>query len=80
MAFLETDTVNGNESLVRGCSFNDGYNVGIGVYGTNNLTIENNVVYHTVNTAIDLEGVANTLNNNLFALNLHEATFKVCNI
>lgn len=77
LAFLNTDTVQTNESFVRGCSFHDGFNVGIGVYGTNNLTIENNVLHHCVGPCIDLEGSENKLLNNLVTVSIAEGTYKV---
>ena len=77
LSYLNLGTIKGNESFVHGCSFNDGFNVGIGVYGTNNLTIEDNVVHHTVGPAIDLEGADNKLLNNLVMLSLAEGTYKV---
>jgi len=61
---------------VSGCSFNDGFNAGIGVYGTNDLTVENNVVHHTVGPGIDLEGAGNKLLNNLVMYSIAEATYK----
>ena len=71
------DVAHGNESFVDGCSFNDGYNVGIGVYGTNDLTVKNNVIYRTVGQGIDLEGSRNKLLNNLVVYSVAEATFRV---
>lgn len=78
MSFLGIgDVAHGNESFVDGCSFNDGYNVGIGVFGTNYLTVKNNVIYHTVGQGIDLEGTGNKLLNNLVIHSVAESTFRV---
>ena len=66
-----------DESFVLGSSFNDGYNVGIGVFGTNNLTLKDNVIHHTVGPAVDLGGQYNKLIHNLVMMSLAEATFKV---
>ena len=77
LAFLDAGTINGNESFVEGSSFQDGYNMGIGVYGTNNITIENNVIYHTVGPGIDLQGNNNKLLRNLVIYSIAEATYKV---
>ena len=78
LSFLDVGTIaNGNESFVSGCSFNDGFNAGIGVYGTNDLTVKNNVIHHTVGPGIDLEGAGNKLLNNLVTYSISEATYKV---
>lgn len=71
--------MSGNESFVEGCSFNDGFNVGIGVYGTNNLEVNDNVVHHTVGPCIDLGGKENKLIHNLASYSVAEATYKVSN-
>nr|XP_047143668.1 fibrocystin-L-like isoform X2 [Hydra vulgaris] len=76
LAFLNIDDVTAeNPSFVKGSSFHDGYNMGIGVYGTNNLIISDNVIHHTVGPGIDLEGRNNGIINNLITLSLAEGTF-----
>jgi len=67
----------GNASYVEGCSFQDGFNAGIGVYGTHNLTLKQNVIHHTVGPGVDLEGSSNELVDNLVMMSLAEETFKV---
>jgi len=69
--------VDGNASFVRSCSFNDGYNTALGVYGTNNLVIEGNVIYHGVNELVELEGERHRFVDNLISLSLAEGTYKV---
>ena len=54
-----------------------GYNVGVGVFGTDNLTLNDNIIHHTVGPAIDLGGRDNKLVHNLVIMSLAEATFKV---
>lgn len=76
LAFLNAGVVEGNESFIQGCSFHDGYNTGIGIYGTSNLTIQDNVVHHTVGSCIDVEGVENKLINNLVMYMIAEGTYK----
>ena len=70
-------TINGNESFVYGSSFNDGFNMGIGIYGTNDIEIEDNVIHHTVGPGIDLQGSRNKLLHNLVMYSIAEATYKV---
>jgi len=77
LAFLRIGDVEGNSSFVRSCSFNDGYNTALGVYGTNNLLIEGNVIYHGVNELVKLEGEGHQLIDNLISLSLAEVTYKV---
>jgi len=47
------------------------------VYGTNNLLIEGNVIYHGVNELVELEGEGHQLIDNLISLSLAEVTYKV---
>ena len=74
---LRLGEIKNDESLVRGCSFNDGYNTGIGVYGTHGLRVERNVIYHGVNELVQMEGDKHVFNHNLVAMAFAEATFKV---
>ena len=77
MAFLRVGDVKDDESLVQGCSFNDGYNTAVGVYGSNGLRVIDNVIYHGVNELVQMEGNGHVFNNNLVAMAFAEATFKV---
>lgn len=40
--------VSGNDSYIQGCAFHDGFSPAIGVFGTAGLSIDDNVVHHTV--------------------------------
>lgn len=73
LAFLNTGDVEGNTSYVRGNSFHDAFNTGIGVFGTNNLTIEDNVVHHTVGPSIRVAGKFNSVVRNLavYSISIH---------
>lgn len=77
LAFLNIGPVESNTSYVHGCSFNDGFNTALGVYGTDNLSIKNNVIHHGVNQLVEMEGANHTLVNNLIVLSLAEGTYKV---
>ena len=49
ISFLDAGSVSEDyPSYVRDCSFHHGFSPAIGVFGTDNLTIENNVIHHTV--------------------------------
>lgn len=46
-------------------AIHDGFNPGIGVFGTNNLAVEDNVVHHTVGPSIQVAGKFNRVLRNL---------------
>lgn len=73
LAFLNTGVVEGNTSYVRGNSFHDCFITGIGVFGTDNLTVEDNVVHHTVGPSIRVAGRFNSLLRNLavYSISIH---------
>lgn len=68
--------VDGNSSYIRGNSINRGYNTGIGMFGTNNLVVEDNVIYHTIGPSIRDEGKGNTYIHNLAARSEAFSTYK----
>ena len=82
LAFLNVGNV-GNGSLyhsfVHDSSFHDGFNVGVGVFGTDFLEIKNNVFHHTVGPGIQLAGQSNRLIDNLVVYSIAEATYAVSN-
>ena len=77
LAFKDLGTIDGNETFITGSSIHDGFNIGIGVYGTSNLTITDNVVHFTVGPCIDLQGENNKLVHNLASRSVAESTYKV---
>ena len=70
-------SIEDSETFITGSSIHDGFNVGIGVYGTDNLTITDNVVHFTVGPSIDLQGKSNKLVHNLASRSVAESTYKV---
>ena len=76
LAFLNIGTVTGNSSYVTNCSVHDGYNVGIGVYGTNGISLMNNVVHNTVGTSIDVRGSGHSVVNNLAVVAQFPGTYR----
>ena len=70
-------TIDDNETFISGSSVHDGFNIGIGVYGTSNLTIIDNVLHFTVGPCIDLQGENNKLIHNLASRSVAESTYKV---
>ena len=73
LAFLNTGLVDGNTSYVRGNAFHDCFNTGIGVFGTDSLTVEDNVVHHTVGPSIRVAGKYNSVLRNLavYSISIH---------
>jgi len=83
VAFLDTgDTIesgepNVEESYVKKCSFNYVYNSAIGVFGSNNIPIEDNVIYRFINDGIFVESMNTKINNNLVAMGEAVARIKM---
>lgn len=65
----------GNTSYVRCNAIHDGFNTGIGVFRTNNLTVEDNVVHHTVGSSIQVAGKFNRVLGNLAVYSISIATY-----
>ena len=72
LAFLDTgDSVDANgaqkkkESYVKKCAFNYVYNSAIGVFGSNNIPVEDNVIYRFLNDGIFDESIGTRINRNL---------------
>lgn len=61
---------------MKGNSFNYNFNTALGVFGTNNLLVENNVVYFTLGASIRIWGEMNQLIHNLVIYSASEATYK----
>ena len=72
LAFLDTgdsidanDKPNKEQSYVKSCAFNFGYNTAIGIFGSNNIPVEDNVIFRFINNGILDESVGTRINNNL---------------
>merc|ERR1719369_964665 len=75
LAFLDTgDSVEANgapkkkESYIKKCAFNWGFNSAIGLFGSNNIPVEDNVIYRFINNGIFDEGIGNRINRNLVTM------------
>jgi len=75
LAFLDTgDSIDSNgapnaeESYVKKCAFNYNYNSAIGIFGSNNIPVEDNVIYRFINNGILDEGVGNRITGNLVTM------------
>ncbi|XP_075128051.1 fibrocystin-L-like [Leptodactylus fuscus] len=67
LAFLSLGEVLSNESYVKGCAFHNGFSPAIGVFYTNGLSIENNVIFFTVGDGIRVWGERVNVSGNLVA-------------
>ncbi|XP_075126263.1 fibrocystin-L-like [Leptodactylus fuscus] len=67
LAFLNLGEVLSNESYVKGCAFHNGFSPAIGVFYTNGLSIENNVIFFTVGEGIRVWGERVNVSGNLVA-------------
>ena len=67
LAFLDVGDTTDHGSYVKKCAFNVNYNVAVGVMATNNLVLEDNVIYRAFTDGVKDTGVANEWNRCAFA-------------
>ncbi|XP_069115226.1 fibrocystin-L-like [Argopecten irradians] len=76
IAFLDTGTVNHiKPSYIRQCAFHDGFGPAVGSFAAHNLTVEDNVIHHTVWWAIEIRSDYNQLRRNLVVLVIWEGSY-----
>ncbi|XP_058475058.1 PKHD1 like 1, tandem duplicate 1 [Solea solea] len=56
VAFLNLGTVSSDDTYIQGCAFHDGYAPAIGVFGTDEMNVDDNVVHRTVGEGIRIWG------------------------
>ncbi|KAM4026998.1 fibrocystin-L isoform 2-T2 [Anomaloglossus baeobatrachus] len=76
LAFLSLGEVSSNESYVKGCSFHNGFSPAIGVFYTNGLDIDDNVIHFTVGEGIRVWGERVNIRGNLVALSVWPGTYQ----
>ncbi|XP_038045747.1 fibrocystin-L-like [Patiria miniata] len=77
LAFLDMGQVTETtSSIVKGCSFHNGFSPAIGVYGTNGLLVKDNVIHHTVGPGVIVWGEGNQLIHNLVTLVVFPGTYQ----
>ena len=64
---------NAPESYVKKCAFNYNYNSALGLFGANNIPVEDNVIYTFINDGIKDEGERNKITGNLVSKGLSVA-------
>ncbi|XP_071946022.1 fibrocystin-L-like [Antedon mediterranea] len=77
VAFLDIGEVTGeNPSFLRECTFHNGFSPAIGVFGTSGLTIQDNVIHHTVGAGIIAWGRDHQILHNLVTLTVFPGTYQ----
>ncbi|KAI5615922.1 fibrocystin-L precursor [Silurus asotus] len=75
VAFLNLGMVSQNESYVKGCAFHHGFAPAIGIFGTDGMTVDDNIIHHTVGEGIRVWGNKVTLRGNLVTLTLWPGSY-----
>uniref|UniRef100_UPI0037E8D1AF fibrocystin-L-like n=1 Tax=Semicossyphus pulcher TaxID=241346 RepID=UPI0037E8D1AF len=76
VAFLNLGEVSVEESYIQGCAFHDGFSPAIGVFGTEGLKVDDNVIHHTVGEAIRIWGNKITVRGNLVMMALWPGSYQ----
>ncbi|XP_071944841.1 fibrocystin-L-like [Antedon mediterranea] len=77
VAFLDIGEVTvESPSFVRECTFHNGFSPAIGVFGTSGLTIQDNVIHHTVGAGIIAWGRDHKILHNLVTLTVFPGTYQ----
>ncbi|XP_026156055.1 fibrocystin-L-like [Mastacembelus armatus] len=76
VAFLDLGKVSGTDSYIQGCAFHDGFSPAIGVFRTEGLNIDDNVVHHTVGEGIRIWGNNITMRRNLVTMTLWPGSYQ----
>ncbi|KAM7384668.1 hypothetical protein PAMA_011835 [Pampus argenteus] len=76
VAFLNLGAVSGKDSYLQGCAFHDGFSPAIGVFGTEGLNVDDNIVHHTVGEGIRIWGDKITVRRNLVMMTLWPGSYQ----
>ncbi|XP_068094022.1 fibrocystin-L-like isoform X1 [Hyperolius riggenbachi] len=76
LSFLNLGEVSSNYSYVRGCAFHNGFSPAIGVFNTNGLDVDDNIVHFTVGEGIRITGAQVNVRRNLVALAIWPGTYQ----
>ena len=63
-------------SYIKGCSFHNGFNTAIGVFDTNGILIEQNVIHSTVGPSMIITGSKHSITHNLASLSQFIGTYR----
>lgn len=75
LAFVDVG-VRGTDSYIQECSFCNGYNTAIGIFGTDGVLVECNVIHSTVGPAMIVTGTNHTVLKNLASLSQFIGTYR----
>ncbi|XP_042290990.1 PKHD1 like 1, tandem duplicate 1 [Thunnus maccoyii] len=76
VAFLNLGKVSGEDSYLQGCAFHDGFSPAIGVFGTEGLNVDDNIVHRTVGEGIRIWGNKTTVRRNLVMMTLWPGSYQ----
>ncbi|XP_062266639.1 PKHD1 like 1, tandem duplicate 1 [Platichthys flesus] len=76
VSFLNLGKVTGNESYIQGCAFHDGFSPAIGVFGTEEMNVDDNIVHHTVGEGIRIWGNKIKVRRNLVTMSLWPGSYQ----
>uniref|UniRef100_A0A8C4EZ61 PKHD1 like 1, tandem duplicate 2 n=1 Tax=Dicentrarchus labrax TaxID=13489 RepID=A0A8C4EZ61_DICLA len=76
VAFLNLEEVSEDDSYIQGCAFHDGFSPAIGVFGTEGLNVDDNIVHHTVGEGIRIWGDKITVRRNLVMMTLWPGSYQ----
>uniref|UniRef100_A0A3P9KTK4 Polycystic kidney and hepatic disease 1 (autosomal recessive)-like 1 n=1 Tax=Oryzias latipes TaxID=8090 RepID=A0A3P9KTK4_ORYLA len=68
--------LNLGESYIQGCAFHDGFSPAIGIFGTEGLNIDDNIIHHTVGEGIRIWGNKITVRRNLVMTSLWPGSYQ----
>ncbi|CAL4062249.1 unnamed protein product, partial [Meganyctiphanes norvegica] len=73
---LTLHTLGSSTSVLKKCSFNHNFNTAVGLFGSDNVLIENNVVYHTVGSSFRDDSIETTFRHNLVSTMLFPGAYQ----
>ncbi|XP_060949378.1 PKHD1 like 1, tandem duplicate 1 [Limanda limanda] len=76
VSFLNLGKVTGNESYIQGCAFHDGFSPAIGVFGTEEMNVDENIIHHTVGEGIRIWGDKIRVRRNLVTMSLWPGSYQ----
>ncbi|KAJ8273405.1 hypothetical protein GJAV_G00101260 [Gymnothorax javanicus] len=76
VAFLNLGDISNNDSYIQGCAIHHSFSQAIGVFGTNSLCVDDNIIYFTVGEGIRVWGSNNKVRRNLVTLSLFTGSYQ----
>lgn len=68
MYYFVFSQVGQNDSYLQGCAFHHGFSPAIGIFGTDGLSVDDNVIHHTVGEGITSSSSLQHLKNDIKSL------------